>query len=383
MIDNSLLETLKSLRPNQMLAYLTAHGWREDGSIGEFASVWHRAEEEHYEFEIIQPLKYDLKDYIQRTFDLVNTLSKFENRSIQEILHDLINFHADVIKIRVVHTDVENGSIPLSDGVLLVEKAKELLTSVTRSTFSKRRYFSGGVSQEITDFIDKFRLGQTEIGSYVVNLIIPVERSSEKQEDLNEVSLTRTVTHTLSRSLTAIDKSIESYKSTHDEQVFERAVEQGVSANLCDALVGLTGESQARDVNITISLSRTDNEYLDIPLQPSFSSNIVEYLKRASDYYKEKYTIRNYTASGQVTGLKHEENERIGTVTVASLVNGKEKHVTFGLPTDEYWKAHQAHGENGIVECHGDLNVSPRSAHLINVYGFTVLSSGDLFDAGE
>lgn len=380
MIERSLVEIIKTLRPNQIMAYLTAQNWREDGAIGKNSSVWHRAESEYYDFEIIQPLRSDLKDYAQRTYELIDVLSKFESRPMRDVVDDLINFHADVIKIRVIHNDVENGSIPLNDGVLLIEKAKELLTSVTKSTFNKRRHFTGGVSQEITDFVDTFRLGQTEVGSYVVNLIVPINKTPTDQGDMNEVSLTRAVTHTLARSLTAIDKSIDTYQFTQNDQSFESAIEHGVSANLCDALVGLTGENQSRDVKITIALSRTDNEYLDIQLNHSFNSDMVEYLKRASDYYKEKYTILGYTVSGQVTGLKHEENEDIGTVTVASLVCGREKYVTFTLPTEQYWQAHQAHGANEIVECQGDLHVSPRSASLINVSGFKIIGAGDLFD---
>ena len=136
MTERSLIEIIKSLRPNQIVAYLTSQNWREDGHIGKNSSVWHRKENEYYDFEIIQPLRNDLKDYVQRTYDLIEVLSKFENRPIRGIVDDLINFHADVIKIRVIHDDVENGSIPLNDGVLLIEKAKELLTSVTKSTFN-------------------------------------------------------------------------------------------------------------------------------------------------------------------------------------------------------------------------------------------------------
>lgn len=380
MIDRTLREIILSLRPNQMSAYLASQGWREDGAIGESAAVWHRTEDENYDFEIILPLKYDLKDYVQRSYDLISVLAKFENRSLRDVVDDLINFHADVVKIRVVHDDVENGSIPLNDGVLLIEKAKELLISVAKSTFSKRRHFTGGASKEIMDFVETFRLGQTEVGSYIVNLIMPIDRMPIEQGDMVEVSLTRNVTHTLARSLTAIEKSMVSYRESQSDQSFESAVEQGVSANLCDALVGLTGEKQSRNVNISILLSRTDGQYQDIPLQHSFNSYDVEYLKRASDYYKEKYTIHNYIVCGYVTGLKHEENADAGGVIVASVVNGREKHITFALPTMEYWQAHKAHGENNIIQCSGDLNVSPRSATLINVTGFSVLGSGDLFD---
>lgn len=380
MTDHILREIILTLRPSQISEYLASKGWREEGVIGESVAVWHRTEAEYYDFEIILPLKDNLKDYVQRSYDLIDVLARFENRSFRDVVDDLINFHADVIKIRVVHDDVENGSIPLNDGVLLIEKAKELLISVVKSTFSKRRHFTGGASKEIMDFVETFRLGQTEVGSYIVNLIMPIDRLPAAQGDMMEVSLTRNVTNTLARSLTAIEKSMVSYRESQSGQSFESAVEQGVSANLCDALVGLTGEKQSRNVNISILLSRTDSQHQDIKLQHSFDSDDVEYLKRASDYYKEKYTIQNYIVCGLVTGLKREENAESGVVTVVNVVNGREKNITFELPSNEYWQAHQAHGENNIIQCAGDLHVSPRSATLINVNGFSVLGSEDIFD---
>lgn len=380
MMEKSLLASINSILPSQLIGYLTAQGWREDGAIENVASVWHRKEREYFEFEIIQPARIDLKDYTQRISDLVGTLARFENRSVQSVLEDLLNFYADIVKIRVVHNDVKDGSIPLSDGVSLFEHAKDLLTSVARSTFSKRKYFFGQSSQDVSNIVNKFRLGQTEVGSYVVNLIIPIECDVGDQKDHNEVSITRSVTHTLARSLLAIDASIDQYKSMRKDVVFDSAVKHGVSANLCDALVGLTGETHIRNVEINLSLSRGDKEFLDIPLNYSFNSSEVPFLQRASDYYKDKYVIQSYTVSGHVRSLKHEEGDDFGTISVSSLVNEKERNVTFDLPTDQYWEAHHAHKAGLIVECSGDLSVSPRSATIVNPSKFKVIHSRRLFD---
>lgn len=379
-MEKSLLASINSILPSQLMGYLTEQGWREDGAIENIASVWHREEQEYLEFEIIQPTRVDLKDYKERVADLVGTLARFENRSVQTVLEDLLNFYADIIKIRVVHNDVEGGSIPLSDGVSLFEHAKDLLTSVAKSTFSKRKYFFGQSSQDVNDIVNKFRLGQTEVGSYIVNLIIPIECGIGDQQDHSEVSITRSVSHTLARSLLAIEASIDQYKSTRKDIVFDSAVQHGVSANLCDALVGLTGEAHIRNVEIKLSLSRGDKEFLDIPLSYSFNSSEVPFLQRASDYYKDKYVIQGYTVSGYVRSLKHEEGDDFGTVSVSSLVNEKERNVTFELPTDQYWEAHHAHKAGLIVECTGHLSVSPRSATVINPSNFKVIRSQGLFD---
>lgn len=381
MIINSQLNAIKKLLPNQLSGYLTSHGWIEDGELGEIATIWHRKENEYHDFEILQPLTTDLKDYCQRVYDLIEVLSEFEQRAFFDVVNDLNNFHADVIKIKVIHDDVEGGSIPLNDGVLLFEKAKELLISVVRSTYNKRKYFSGGKSsEEITEFMENMRLGQTEYGSYVVNLIAPISHKEEDQQELSKVSVSRLVSETLTRSLSAIDESIREYIRTERNSSFDSAVEQGVSANLCDALIGISGGTRSRDVKITISLSRVEGELDSARLEHQFASNMVPYLQIASDYYKEKHVLLNQVVSGLVTKLSHEEEENVGTVTIDATVNGIKKSVNIELQNDKYWQSHSAHKKLQIVECLGDLHVAPRSAKLVNVKDFRVISNVDLFD---
>lgn len=379
MITSSQLNAIKTLLPSQLSGYLTSQGWVEDGELSEIAAIWHRKENEYQGFEILQPLTTDLKDYCQRVYDLIEVLSEFEQRLFFDVVNDLNNFHSDVYKIKVMHDDVEGGLIPLNDGILLFEKAKELLTSVVRSTYNKRKYFRGDKSSEITEFIESMRLGQTEYGSYVVNLIAPISHK-EDQQDLSKVSISRLVSETLTHSLSAIDESIKEYIHTGRNSSFDRAVEQGVSANLCDALIGISGKTRSRDVKITITLSRAEGELERDQFEHQFTSSMVPYLQIASDYYKEKVVLLDQVVSGLVTKLSHEEEENVGMVTIEATVNGVEKSVSIELPTDKYWQSHRAHKMLHIIECLGDLQVTSRSAKLVNVKDFRVISNEDLFD---
>lgn len=380
MISPSQINSIKALLPNQLSSYLSYSGWVCDGEINKIAQIWHRQERELEDFEIIQPLTRDIKDYAQRVFDLVEVLELFEKRSITAIINDLSNFFADVIKVRVVHEDVKEGSIPLNDGVLLFEKSKELIVSSVRSTFSKRKYFGGGkLADDITGFIGNMKLGQTEHGSYVVNLIAPIVGKEEQQDELVKTSVTRIFTENLSRSLTAINRSIGEYKATQNMSSFDGAVENGVSANLCDALIGISGELEKRDIKISISLSGAEEELREIKLEHSFDYSVIPYLKIASDYYKENYVLYDQVVTGMVTKLFHEEYEEIGVIYISASINGEEKNVKIELPIEHYWQAHSAHKKLNLIECAGDLYVSPRSAKLINVQSFRVISSEDMF----
>ncbi len=373
---------IQSLTPDQIAGYLTSQGWVNSGSLGKFASVWHREEESLQHLEIVEPLDRSLRDYENRVVDLIAVLSGFEGRPFLDVVSDVSRFYADVIKIRVAHDDVEGGSIPLNDGVLLFEKAKDLLVSAVRATFSKRRYFGGGkLPEDITDYIESMRLGQTEHGSYVVNMIAPIKLVDDGQGDDLKVSVSRAVSNTLAKSLTALDASVKAYKLSGDESTFDGAIQYGVSANLCDALVGLSGEAHSRNVRVTVSLSKAEEELEDLEREHDFEPSMIEYIQQASNYYKERYVIANKTVSGLVTKLSYDDGDDFGKVTIDALVNDIRKSVVFELPLDEYWQAHSAHKGSLIVECLGDLSVTPRSAVLTNATGFRVFGIDDMFSS--
>ncbi|TOO51119.1 hypothetical protein CGH34_25850, partial [Vibrio parahaemolyticus] len=123
------------------------------------------------------------------------------------VLKEIESFYSDSVKIRVVHSDVEEGTIPIEDGVLLIEKSRDLLAATTLSTFSKKAYFTGQRNTEAQNFIKQLRLGQTEVGSFIVNLIAPIPETINSQLDQDEMSVTRAVTNNLSRSLVALEKA--------------------------------------------------------------------------------------------------------------------------------------------------------------------------------
>lgn len=383
MIPDNLVDSIHSLKPDSIANYLRSSGWTES-SLDENISLWHRPEEEFESFELLQPLTKKFRDYSQRVFELVENLTNFEKRAFEEVLDELSNFHADVVKIRVSHDDVESGSIPLDDGVRLFEKTRELFVSIAKSTFSKKKYFGGGkLSEEIANFLDTIRLGQTERGSYIVNLIAPIELIPQDQNDFDKVSVTRSVTKTLARSLTAIDSSINDFKSTNSLTAFDSAVEKGVSANLCDAILGLSGDKRSRNINISISLSQTEELSEEIKLTHRFEVDALPYLEKASEYYKDNYVIPNKTISGLVIKLTHEPNEDSGTVVIDAIVNDRQKNVTVELPIDEYWQSHRAHKRQQPVEVTGDLHVTQKTAKLLDGRNFKAFGDNDLFPDQE
>ncbi|WDE08809.1 hypothetical protein SG34_033490 [Thalassomonas viridans] len=373
MIPSQLKNTSANVQPKNLKSYLLSKGWVAEGEVLGQATIWHRPEENYYDFEVIQPKSADVNGYVQRVVDAVIEIASFEERDALKVLKDINNFFSDSVKIRVVHSDVEEGTIPIEDGVLLIEKSRDLLAATTLSTFCKKAYFTGQRNAEAQSFIKQLRLGQTEVGSFIVNLIAPIPEIVNSQLDQDEMSVTRAVTNNLSRSLVALGNGLESYEKSESVFEFESIIQNGVSANLCDALVGLSGFSKSRAFTISICRAGIEADTQELPTQFSFFPQQVPTLELASAFYKGNYVIKSYEAFGVVSKMTHLPDDDFGEITVRSSIRGVEKNVSVQLPLENYWQAVHAHESSEVVSCKGSLSVTAKSAKLIEPYEFKIV----------
>ncbi|MGQ7273979.1 hypothetical protein [Marinobacter sp. V034] len=371
---------IKDIVPIQLEKYLRSSGWTDDEAIGDKAKVWHRPEKKYFDLELVQPLDKSLRDYMQRMYEAMQVVSDFEERPIKKVIEDVINFSSDIVRIRVINADVQGGVIPLDDGVLLFERAKDLLVSSSLSAFKKKRFFSGSWPSAVKDFLETLRFGQTERGSYVVNVIAPIMPFPEGDISEADSSITRSMSNNLAKSLEATIIAVEKYEESESLIFFEDAISSGVSANLCDAIIGISGVNRNRDVEISIELALAEIDSQKIVRKHKFLSRQVPVLATASEYYKGNFVINNYEVFGLVVRMDHEPTEGYGVVRVSSLVNGVTRNISIQLDLDNYWEAVKAHKPNIPVVCRGDLHVNPRSASLVNPKDFSVVRNPDMFD---
>jgi hypothetical protein len=254
------------------------------------------------------------------------------------------------------------------------------MVASTLSTFQKKRHFSGGRPADAQQFIDDLRLGQTEVGSYIVNIIVPLNKHLINNQHTENASLSRAVLTNLARSLAALDSAIQKYISSENVTVFEEAINYGANANLCDALIGISGQAKNRDFDISLKLGVFEKDYHDIRLNHYFSCSSVSILEKAAEYYKGNYVINNYEVSGTVVRMDHESSEEFGIIKVNTLLAEGQKNVSIQLNIEDYWQAHSAHKIGESVVCKGDLHVSPRTATLLNPIGFRVIGIQDMFE---
>ncbi len=81
------IETLKSIQPNQVIAYLQRAGWQKETSIQDKAEIWIlKAKDSDQECaDILLPLNTSFQDYPIRMSEILMTLEAIEDLPQQEI----------------------------------------------------------------------------------------------------------------------------------------------------------------------------------------------------------------------------------------------------------------------------------------------------------
>jgi len=373
--DNNVDNRVVRVTAEQLRSYLELKDWFEDGKIKSVATIWHRHDD--MDAEVVLPFP-TAKDHEQRLKEAIAAIATAENRFTQQVEDDVGRIFANVVSVRVIHPDTRDGTIPINDGVLLIENAKELLLSAAQSLHAKRKQFIGKVAADAKAYIDTLLLGQTEIGSYIVNVIAPINENPESDNQTAEfVPHAQAVTQSLVAGLDALEKASSEFEGNQNLRAFDNAILSGASANMCDALLGLSGIHRNRSFEIRVEF-QVGRLFETEPRIFAFDANQLETLSKASAYYKEDYVLESRKITGFVKNLSRPQGENLGTATIQCKVDDIDRLVKVDLEGDDYHNAVRAHDQQLYVRVNGDVHIMSRSARLLRPYDFTVLDQPNL-----
>lgn len=254
--------TFQSLHALEVVRYLRAQGWVEADQMGARASVWVLRLDTGEELELLLPLQQTLGDYGLRMAEAFRTLERAEDRSQLDILRDVLSAGSDIIRVRLKADTHGNHTLPIDDAVLATQKAREMMLAAACAAVEPREYYHARKFEQATDYVRPLRLGQTEPGSFVFTILSRVppalnaHQSSLVDDEADpEAPFERQVTYTLASGLSAAHRAAQRATASGDIEPFVQAVQAGVSANLCDALLGLAGTDASSPFEILLTCS--------------------------------------------------------------------------------------------------------------------------------
>jgi hypothetical protein len=370
-------QALEALQPLDVAAYLKTRGWTEQVAPGRPWAVFHCKD-----FEIDLPLRKDLRDFSLRMADALRTLELVEGRDQITILADLSISSADIVRVRIIDAETDDGTLSLTRAAEIVAGAKDMMLAAACAAVDPKIYYPSRKPQVASDYLRNVRMGQTERGSFVLTLLSRVPPRLIGGAEQSELGIpepfARRVTNTLSDALSSVEQASYAAFTTGNLDPFDAAVAHGVSANLCAALAGLTGaDDQPRNVDIGLSWARSRQPQHGLTSKFSVSSDWSPVLKEAARILKQKAPREQFELLGPVFRLVKDPDKTEGDVTVRSQVDEEPRNVWMRLSGANYQTAVQAHSEGRLISAIGELRKESGRYTLRNPHEIAIVIDDD------
>ena len=335
-------DALKAVSPGALTSYVRNLGWKKNEPYGEYGDIYVGEDKP----EIILPRTERLGDYASVVSRLIGIFSEIADSDELSVYRDIISSDHDVIKIRSMG-DINDGSVPINDGIEMVVQGRELLLAAACAIGAKQPVYRTGANRSAVDYINQVRLGQTERGSFVLTLMTPVPPILQDEDStfIDDEPYERQVTRCLVRALGAAQLAAEKVHSGEGASAFKQAVECGVSANLCDAVANLVKHTKALEIRVNWAKTRPNQES---GRRFTFFESDGKVFGEAARTFRAKAPKTDQTLYGNVYRLKRDKDEIAGQATFKAYIDEKIQSVRAILDHEEYTKAVSAHNKKTL-----------------------------------
>lgn len=357
--------------PLALHAYLMANGWRKGEPFGDESDIYTYGSDDEGA-EIVAPGTTTFADYARRIAQIITICANVEQRSEPAILRDLSLADVDLIRVRVQAVK-DDGSIPIHSGVVLLSESRQLLLAAACSTTGPQRSYRAGRNRQASDYVDTVRLGHTEHGSYVVNLLSPVSPALVDDGQADLWPFARRVTRMLFTGLDAARSAVILVNRGGGIEVFEQRLKAGVSANLCAAAAHLIDEGDGLDVSVNWALTHMPSAPASVRFEPSDAAVLSE-AARVLTSRQERVDERLH---GYVSALARDPSKYAGRATIKGFIDGTLNSVKADFDPADYSRIVEAHDQRRAVSLEGELHREGQRWFLKNPRDLQVIIDDD------
>ena len=282
--------------------------WREldvlmNGRVRQFVSP-------DDEYVALIPLVKEFSDYYRVMGETLQSIASFENRSIEALVNRILNPSYDIQKWRIANNYTSDGKIPFFSMTDTIEKIKDVLATAYLDTLNPTRFHKKVYTTDVNKNISEYSFGQTEIGSYILNILCPLGNYQYTIFNPTEqdIPLNRKINMRLLSSIDNIQKDL---KNSNNNKVDED-VDQGLySINFLDSLVDIYDETKDTEMNIIVDWCKdigfvNEPPISSIKLEPIFMEKVIfiadKYRPKKEENIKKTYygKIESITANPKV-----------------------------------------------------------------------------------
>lgn len=260
--------------------------WREldvlmNGRVRQFVSP-------DDEYVVLIPLVKDFSDYYRVMGETLQSVADFENRSVLSLVNRILNPSYDIQKWRIANSYTSDGKIPFFSMADTIERIKDVLATAYLDTLNPARFHKKVYTTDVNKNISEYSFGQTEIGSYILNVLCPLGdyQYTVFNPTEQDIPLNRKINMRLLSSIDNIQKDLKN----DDRNKVDEDVDQGLySVNFLDSLVDIYDETKDTEMNIVVDWCKdvkfaNEQPISSVKLEPIF----MEKVNFIADKYRPK-----------------------------------------------------------------------------------------------
>lgn len=359
---NSLSVDYHNVTPSMLESAMLHYGWSKIKTFPNKTAVWSSSNGTAKQWV---PTDSGFDDYEEVVADTIRSISEHSQTSDTDVDLYVQQFFSnkDLIQLRVFGDDIVGGNIDLQAGAKLPNALSKLIEGAFNEVSSSMKELKKSMK---TAFFSECELAQTSVGSYVVNVYLPVfiGQQSDQSEQLNiecdGVNLGRKISLTLINRIVRLYRAVVDYSFDKSDEVIESLLELGFSKNDCDAAFSLfgnlSGGNSGRNWEIKALWSGIESVPKEQASLVQFDGDIAAKLRDLSKKFESVKQINNAELIGRVVYLGKDYGDQLGTFIFKSLIEDKEVKVKVTLERQLYDEAVHAHEFEQYVKLVGLLS---------------------------
>ncbi|WP_036571530.1 hypothetical protein [Nocardia sp. BMG51109] len=334
-------------------SYLEHTGWRRRSESWRGAAMWTHQNT----YNVLVPARDGMGDSKLRVSELLDLLATIEQRPAEEVARDINSPHVDQHWYRTFTTGLPSGFTTLRAGLNALRGVMAVFSAAARSVVEGPHFtFSGEAPETVGALVDRVELAPTRAGSYIFPVRVPL---------VDDPELARKVsTQLLDATIAVRDAAL-----SGSPAAFDGTVSAGVSAELCEGMLGLAGAKGGEPFEIGFRWAR--GLPTDLPSTTVvFPEGSAEIISAAADRLRRHGPSGEVTVTGIVESLHdqpaHADRWRIRVRGEVSGAKGNRRVLWVRLMgQDSYHAAITAHRERHRIRARGVLSETGARAELI------------------
>lgn len=379
-MNSYLLKNLSGITAASIEKYLLFTGWNRDTAFRN-PRMWVFRNRLDPSFTIAVPASEKASDFYPLVYNLIQTLAAVSGKSEEEITDSLKSAYTDRLRLRIITEESREGKIPLDYAARCIEGLKDLVlyaacAEKNAKPVCARMYNSARRS------LERFQFGQTQIGSFIINIDVQVADEENEQLYLADAAPppAEPPEHKIIKRIGTAITQIDSVANRQIKigELIEDAYISGITANMCDAFAKLRPESD-QDILVETSIHYAEaiTQTVEPPRVYTFDHVHFAFIDEISKRYKDCAPLLDITLHGIIKMLSKNAadagSEAGNTLRLLSRVDGQMHSITLHLSPEKHALACNAYRDDREVRVSGTLDKSGKYWYFTEVTEFIVL----------